>query len=178
LPADDVRRQTVPVVNPLDADRAALSTTLLPGLFDALVRNRARGFTDLMLHTVEQVVLPHRNPVAMPDPDVADRPTDAEYAQIKAAQPVQPVHVGVVLAGDRELRGWWGRAARPGGATRSRSRLVGAAAGVELRVTTASLPPCPGPVRRLRVGDWIVSHAGELHRRSSRRLTPAPHVCR
>ena len=31
LPADDVRRRTVPVVNPLDADRAALATTLLPG---------------------------------------------------------------------------------------------------------------------------------------------------
>ena len=31
-----------------------------------------------------------------------DRPTDAEYAQIKAALPAQPVHVGVVLAGDRE----------------------------------------------------------------------------
>jgi phenylalanyl-tRNA synthetase beta chain len=44
------------------------------------VRNRARGFSDLVLHTVEQVVLPHAKPVAMPDPDVADRPTDADVA--------------------------------------------------------------------------------------------------
>src|SRR5207245_2791871 len=71
LPADDVRRHTGPVGNPLDADRPALATTLLPGLLDALVRNRSRGFTDLTLYAIEQVVLPHRNPVPMPDPDVA-----------------------------------------------------------------------------------------------------------
>jgi phenylalanyl-tRNA synthetase beta chain len=165
LPADDVRRRTVPVANPLDADRPALATTLLPGLLDALVRNRARGLTDLALHALEQVVLPHKNPVAMPDPDVADRPTDAEYAQIKAALPAQPVHVGVVLAGDRERRGWWGpgRPARWADAIEI-GRLVGAAAGVELRVTRAALPPWhPGRCAALRVGDWVVGHAGELH---------------
>jgi phenylalanyl-tRNA synthetase beta chain len=165
LPADDVRRSTVPVVNPLDAERPALATTLLPGLLDALVRNRSRGFTDLMLHTIEQVVLPHRNPVPMPDPAVTGRPSDAEYTRIEAALPVQPVHVGVVLAGDRERRGWWG----PGRPTRwadaiEVGRLIGAAAGVELRVTAETLPPWhPGRCAALRVGDWIVGHAGELH---------------
>ncbi|MDT0350007.1 phenylalanine--tRNA ligase subunit beta [Pseudonocardia charpentierae] len=179
LPADDVRRRTVPVVNPLDADRPALSTTLLPGLIDALVRNRARGFSDLVLHTVEQVVLPHAKPVAMPDPDVADRPTDAEVAQIKAALPAQPVHVGVVLAGDRERRGWWGpgRPARWADAIEI-GRLVGAAAGVELRVTTASLPPWhPGRCAALRVGDWIVGHAGELHPKVVEALDLPPRTC-
>jgi phenylalanyl-tRNA synthetase beta chain len=165
LPAEDVRRRTVRVVNPMDADRPALATTLLPGLLDALVRNRSRGFTDLMLHAVEQVVLPHKNPVAMPDPDVAGRPSDAEYAQIKAALPAQPVHVGVVLTGDRERRGWWGpgRPARWADAIEI-ARLVGAAAGVELRVTAATLAPWhPGRCAALRVGDWVVGHAGELH---------------
>jgi phenylalanyl-tRNA synthetase beta chain len=101
----------------------------------------------------------------MPDPDVADRPTDAEYAQVKAALPAQPVHVGVVLAGDRERRGWWG----PGRPVRwadaiEIARIVGAAAGVELRVTAAALAPWhPGRCAALRVGDWIVGHAGELH---------------
>jgi phenylalanyl-tRNA synthetase beta chain len=165
LPADDVRRRTVRVVNPLDTDRPALATTLLPGLLDTLVRNRARGFTDLALYTIEQVVLPHKNPVPMPDPDVSDRPTDAEFAQIRAALPAQPVHVGVVLAGDRERRGWWGpgRPARWADAIEI-GRLVGAAAGVELRVTAAALAPWhPGRCAALRVGDWIVGHAGELH---------------
>jgi phenylalanyl-tRNA synthetase beta chain len=179
LPADDVRRRTVPVANPLDADRPALATTLLPGLLDALVRNRARGFTDLVLHAVEQVVLPHKNPVAMPDPDVADRPTDAEYAQIKAALPAQPVHVGVVLAGDRERRGWWGPG-RPAcwADAIEIGRLVGAAAGVELRVTTAALPPWhPGRCAALRVGDWVVGHAGELHPKVVEALDLPPRTC-
>ena len=165
LPADDVRRRTVPVVNPLDADRPALATTLLPGLLETLVRNRSRGFTDLMLYAAEQVVLPHRRPVALPDPDVAGRPSDAEFAQIKAALPAQPVHVAVVLVGDRERRGWWGpgRPARWADAIEI-ARLVGAAAGVELRVTAAALAPWhPGRCAALRVGDWIVGHAGELH---------------
>ena len=179
LPADDVRRRTVAVVNPLDADRPALATTLLPGLLDTLVRNRARGATDLVLHAVEQVVLPHKNPVAMPDPDTAGRPTDAEYAQIKAALPAQPVHVGVVLAGDRERRGWWGpgRPARWADAIEI-GRLIGAAAGVELRVTSAALPPWhPGRCAALRVGDWVVGHAGELHPKVVEALDLPPRTC-
>jgi phenylalanyl-tRNA synthetase beta chain len=115
----------------------------------------------------------------MPDPDVADRPTDAEFAQIKAALPAQPVHVGVVLAGDRERRGWWGpgRPARWADAIEI-GRLVGAAAGVELRVTTASLPPWhPGRCAALRVGDWIVGHAGELHPKVVEALDLPPRTC-
>jgi phenylalanyl-tRNA synthetase beta chain len=179
LAADDVRRQTVAVVNPLDADRPALATTLLPGLLDTLVRNRSRGFPDLMLHAVEQVVLPHKSTLAMPDPDVAHRPTEAEYAQIKAALPTQPVHVGVVLCGDRELRGWWGpgRPARWADAVEI-GRLVGAAAGVELRVTAADLLPWhPGRCAALRVGDWIVGHAGELHPKVVEALDLPPRTC-
>jgi phenylalanyl-tRNA synthetase beta chain len=179
LPRDDVRRRTVPVVNPLDADRAGLATTLLPGLLDALVRNRSRGFTDLMLHAIEQVVLPHKNHVAMPDPAVSDRPSDAEYAQIKAALPAQPLHVGVVMAGDREQRGWWGpgRPARWADAVET-GRLIGAAAGVPLRVTAATLPPWhPGRCAALRVGDWIVGHAGELHPKVVEALDLPPRTC-
>ena len=165
LPADDVRRRTVPVRNPMDADRAELATTLLPGLLDALVRNRARGFVDVALYHVGQVVLPHAQPAPLPDPPVDARPSDADIARIHAALPAQPVHVAAVLAGDREPRGWWGagRAASWADAVAA-ARLVGVAAGVELRVTAAALPPWhPGRCAALRVGDWVVGHAGELH---------------
>jgi phenylalanyl-tRNA synthetase beta chain len=115
----------------------------------------------------------------MPDPDVSDRPTDGEFAQIRAALPAQPVHVGVVLAGDREQRGWWG----PGRPVRwadtiEIARLVGAAAGVELRVTAAALPPWhPGRCAALRVGDWIIGHAGELHPKVVEALDLPPRTC-
>jgi phenylalanyl-tRNA synthetase beta chain len=165
LAGDDVRRRTVHVLNPLDAERAELATTLLPGLLDTLVRNRSRGATDLALYHVGEVVLPHANPVPMPDPDVTHRPDDAELAQIEAALPAQPVHVAAVLAGDREQRGWWGSGRRAGWADAVQAgRIVGQAAGVELRVTAAQLAPFhPGRCAALRVGDWIVGHAGELH---------------
>ncbi|MHA6794167.1 phenylalanine--tRNA ligase subunit beta [Pseudonocardia bannensis] len=165
LDADDVRRRTVQVLNPIDAERPRLTTTLLPGLLDTLVRNRARGLEDLALYQIGQVVLPHAESVPMPDPGVTERPSDAEIAQINAALPAQPVHVGVVLAGDREPRGWWGpgRPASWADAIEA-ARLVGQAAGVELRVTRAELAPFhPGRVAALRVGDWVVGHAGELH---------------
>jgi phenylalanyl-tRNA synthetase beta chain len=87
--------------------------------------------------------------------------------------------VGVVLAGDREQRGWWGagRPVRWADAIEI-SRLVGAAAGVELRVTTASLPPWhPGRCAALRVGDWIVGHAGELHPKVVEALDLPPRTC-
>jgi phenylalanyl-tRNA synthetase beta chain len=165
LPADDVRRRTVHVLNPLDTERGELTTTLLPGLLDILVRNRSRGSADLALFHVGQVVLPHANPVSIPDPDVASRPDDAELAQIRAALPAQPVHVAAVLSGEREPRGWWGSGRAAGWADAVQAaRLAGQAAGVEVRVTAAALPPFhPGRCAALRVGDWIVGHAGELH---------------
>jgi phenylalanyl-tRNA synthetase beta chain len=179
LPAGDVRRRTVRVLNPLDAERGELATTLLPGLLDALVRNRARGAVDVALYHVGQVVLPHAQAVPMPDPDVARRPSDAEIAQIDAALPAQPAHVAVVLAGDRERRGWWG-AGRPAGWADAiqAARLVGSAAGVELRVTAAELPPWhPGRCAALRVGDWVIGHAGELHPKVVEALGLPPRTC-
>jgi phenylalanyl-tRNA synthetase beta chain len=165
LAVDDPRRRTVHVLNPLDADRAELTGTLLPGLLDTLVRNRSRGATDLALYHIGQVVLPHAQPVPMPDPAVDARPSDAELAQIQAALPAQPVHVAAVLAGDREARGWWGSGRTASWADAVQAGwLAGQAAGVELRVTAATFPPFhPGRCAALRVGDWIVGHAGELH---------------
>ncbi|MCX6463748.1 MAG: phenylalanine--tRNA ligase subunit beta [Pseudonocardiales bacterium] len=179
LPADDVRRRTVRVLNPLDAERPELTTTLLPGLLDTLVRNRSRGITDVALFHIGQVVLPHAQPVEMPDPPVDRRPSDAQYAQIRAALPAQPLHVAVVLAGDREPAGWWGpgRPAEWGDAVEA-ARLVGSAAGVELRVVAADLPPWhPGRCAQLRVGDWPVGHAGELHPKVVEALGLPPRTC-
>ena len=58
LPADDARRNTTQVLNPLEADRPHLATTLLPGLLEALARNVSRGIVDVALFAVAQVVQP------------------------------------------------------------------------------------------------------------------------
>jgi phenylalanyl-tRNA synthetase beta chain len=165
LDAEDVRRNAVGLLNPLDADRDRLTTTLLPGLLDILARNVSRGQRDLALYHVGQVVLPRTEQVPVPELGVHQRPSDAEVATLLAALPQQPVHVAVVLAGHRERRGWWGegREATWADAVQA-ARLVADAYRVELNVVASDLLPWhPGRCAELRVGDWPVGHAGELH---------------
>ncbi|SFQ68021.1 phenylalanyl-tRNA synthetase beta chain [Amycolatopsis arida] len=165
LPADDVRRRTLAVLNPLEADKNQLATTLLPGLLDTLQRNIARGFRDLALFHIGQVTLPRATEVPMPEVGVDRRPTDEELAALEGAVPAQPTHVAVVLTGQRRRAGWWG-AGEPAiwADAVQAARTVAALAGVELRVESGDLPPWhPGRCARLLVGDWPVGHAGELH---------------
>ncbi|MGB8994002.1 MAG: phenylalanine--tRNA ligase subunit beta, partial [Pseudonocardiaceae bacterium] len=68
LTADDPRRRTVALLNPLESDRDQLATTLLPGLLEALVRNVARGQREVALYGIAPVVQPDANAAAMPDP--------------------------------------------------------------------------------------------------------------
>ncbi|WIX75276.1 phenylalanine--tRNA ligase subunit beta [Amycolatopsis carbonis] len=165
LPEDDVRRKTVRVRNPLEADHDRMSTTLLPGLLDTLQRNVSRGMKDVSLFHIGQVVLPKPHQLKVPDLGVEHRPSDEELAVLEAAVPAQPVHVAVVLTGLRRRAGWWGKGEPASWADAvEAARLVAAAAGVELTVQAADLPPWhPGRCAQLRVGDWPVGHAGELH---------------
>ncbi|SEP21964.1 phenylalanine--tRNA ligase subunit beta [Amycolatopsis saalfeldensis] len=165
LPADDVRRNTVRVRNPLEADQDRMATTLLPGLLDTLQRNVSRGMKDVSLFHIGQVVLPKPNQLKVPDLGVEHRPTDEQLAVLEAAVPAQPVHVAVVLTGRRRRAGWWGEGepARWADAVQA-ARVVAETAGVELTVQSADLLPWhPGRCAQLRVGDWPVGHAGELH---------------
>ncbi|MEU5694431.1 phenylalanine--tRNA ligase subunit beta [Actinosynnema sp. NPDC020468] len=165
LPADDVRREFVSVLNPLESDKHALATTLVPGLLEAVQRNLARGAKDFAVYAVAQVTLPRAQPVPVPEVGVGVRPDDAQVASLFAALPQQPEHVAGVLVGQRERAGWWGkgRAADWADAVHA-ARLVGQAYGVELTAVKAELAPWhPGRCAQLRVGDWPVGHAGELH---------------
>ncbi|MGQ0838902.1 phenylalanine--tRNA ligase subunit beta [Actinokineospora sp.] len=179
LAADDVRRRTVKVLNPMEADRGELATTLLPGLLDTLVRNVSRGARDLALFHIGQVVLPRAQPVPMPEVGVAGRPSDAEIANLDAALPHQPVHVAAVLAGNRQRQGWWGPAEPASWADAVQAaRTAAAAAGVELTVRAWDLAPWhPGRCAQLRVGDFPVGHAGELHPKVTEALGLPKRTC-
>jgi phenylalanyl-tRNA synthetase beta chain len=165
LAHDDNRRRTVSVLNPLEADRSELATTLLPGLLDTLSRNVSRGMRDVALFHIGQVTLPKAQQVPVPTVGVAGRPTDAEIASLHAAEPQQPVHTAVVLAGNRVRPGWWGpgEPATWSDAVRA-AQIVAEAAGVELTLRAAELKPWhPGRCAQLLVGDLPVGYAGELH---------------
>jgi phenylalanyl-tRNA synthetase beta chain len=179
LPEDDPRRRTTTLLNPLESDRNQLTTTLLPGLLEALIRNVARGQRELALYGMAPVVQPPAGAAAMPDVGVLGRPTDAEIAALMGALPAQPLHVGAVLAGQWERPGWWGtgRTVTWADAVQA-ARVVGHAAGVEFEVRTADTPPWhPGRCAQLQVADHPVGHAGELHPRVVEALGLPPRTC-
>jgi phenylalanyl-tRNA synthetase beta chain len=169
LPADDARRRTTRVLNPLESDRPQLATTLLPGLLEALGRNVSRGAVDVALYAIAQVVEPTSETRAVERIPNERRPTDDEIATLDASLPRQPQHVGVVLAGLREPAGPWGQG-RPVEAADAFEavRVIGRAAGVELTLRAAQyLPWHPGRCAEVVIGEdrngSVVGHAGQLH---------------
>jgi phenylalanyl-tRNA synthetase beta chain len=165
LAADDPRRTTASVLNPLEADRPQLATTLLPALLEALQRNVSRGFGDVALFSIAQVVQPTAGtrPVELIPTD--RRPTDAEIATLNESLPTQPVHVGAVLAGLREPRGPWGPGRRVEASDAFEAvRVIARACGVPVTLRPAQrLPWHPGRCAEVLAGDTVVGYAGQLH---------------
>ncbi|HZC11353.1 MAG TPA: phenylalanine--tRNA ligase subunit beta [Mycobacterium sp.] len=165
LPADDERRHTTQVLNPLEADRPHLATTLLPGLLEALARNVSRGIVDVALFTIAQVVQPTEQTKSVGLIPVERRPTDEEIALLDTSLPHQPQHVAAVLTGLREPRGPWGEGRRAEAADAFEAvRTVAAASGIEVVLRAAQyLPWHPGRCAEVLIGDVSVGHAGQLH---------------
>ena len=165
LPADDPRRSTTTVLNPLESDRPELATTLLPALFEALSRNISRGFGDIALFAIDQVVRPTEHTRAVELIPTHRRPTDEEIKLLNAALPHQPVHVAAVLCGLREPRGPWGPG-RPVQAADAfeAARVIGRACGVQIGLRPAQrLPWHPGRCAEVVVDGQVVGYAGQVH---------------
>ncbi|MFJ1899512.1 phenylalanine--tRNA ligase subunit beta [Streptomyces sp. NPDC088115] len=183
LPADDDRRRTVRLVNPLSDEEPSLRTTLLPGLLGALRRNDGRGSHDLALFETGLVFVPagqETEPVRLP---VDRRPSDEEIAALDAALPRQPRRAAVVLAGAREQAGWWGKG-RPADWADSveAARTIAREAGVGLTVRAGQYAPWhPGRCAELYVSvngqETLFGHAGELHPRVIKELHLPERTC-
>ncbi|MFE7802408.1 phenylalanine--tRNA ligase subunit beta [Nocardia sp. NPDC057440] len=179
LDADDPRRATTRVLNPLDAERPELATTLLPGLLEVAARNISRGARDLAVYGIAQVVLTGPNVAPIAPLPVDRRPADEQIAELIGSLPAQPVHVAAVLTGRRDPRGPWG----PGRAVEAADAFaltdaVADAAGVTIeRKAAAHLPWHPGRCAELLVDGEIVGHAGELHPAVLERAGLPPRTC-
>ena len=165
LPADDPRRATMSVLNPLEADRPQLASTLLPGLLEALTRNVSRGATDDALFGIQQVVLATPQTKTVERLPVDRRPTAAEMALIDGALPRQPLHVAAVLAGMRQPAGPWGPGRHVDAMDAFEAvRIVGRACHVEFEFRAAQqLPWHPGRCAEIVLDGAVIGHAGELH---------------
>lgn len=167
VPADDARRRTVRVANPLSEERPELTTTLLPALLETAARNAGRGTTSLGIFETAAVFLPHEPARKAPILGVDTRPTDAELEALETAVPDQPRHLGVVLSGERDGSGWWGKGRLATWAdavqvVREVARVLNAPVTVQ---ASTQAPWHPGRCAEIRVGDVVVGHAGELHPR-------------
>jgi len=165
LPAGDPRRSTAAVLNPLEADRPELATTLLPALLEALSRNVSRGFGDVALFSVAQVVQPTERTRPIELIPTHRRPTEDEVARLDDSLPHQPVHVAAVLCGLREPRGPWG----PGRSVEAADafeavRVIARTCGVDVDLRPAQqLPWHPGRCAEVIVDGRVIGHAGQLH---------------
>jgi phenylalanyl-tRNA synthetase beta chain len=185
VPPDDPRRSVPRLVNPIKDDEPLMRGTLLPGLLRVLGRNIGRGFADLALFELGLVFLtrPEGQRIA-PILRVDRSPAVQELATLDAALPDQPLHLAVVLAGDREMPGWWG-SGRPAGwadaveAARQVLRISGTAFAVR---ADQQAPWHPGRCAALyvQVGgerEWLAGHAGELHPRTVAEFGLPPRTC-
>ncbi|MCL2583885.1 MAG: phenylalanine--tRNA ligase subunit beta [Streptosporangiales bacterium] len=169
LGADDERRAPVVIANPLSDGEPHLRATLLPGLFRAAVRNIGRGFGDLALFESGLVFRPRPDAASEAPILATDRgPTAGELASLEAALPDQPTLISGVLAGHRELPGWWGRGREAGWADAiEAARIVASACHLTVEARAAKQAPWhPGRCAALRVADGrLAGYAGELHPR-------------
>jgi phenylalanyl-tRNA synthetase beta chain len=108
VPPDDHRRRLNKIVNPLSEASPYLRTSLLPGLFAAVVRNLSRGNDDLALFEAGSVFFANDPRTPAPRPPVTQRPSAEQLDAIDRALGRQPRHLGVVLAGHWQPDSWAG----------------------------------------------------------------------
>ena len=202
LPPEDMRRQALALVNPLSDDEPLLRTTLLPSLLRVLNRNIGRGFGDVALFEMGVVFLPRPGGRGVAPILPVDRaPAVEELASLDAALPDQPLHVAAVLAGHRELPGWWGPGRTECWADAvEAAREIGRLCRVSLDVRADRQAPWhPGrcaalfvPARPDGAGgsadggaadggsaprEWLAGYAGELHPRVVQAFGLPPRTC-
>jgi len=180
LQANDPRRTTVRIANPLSEEAPLVRTSVLSTMVEALRRNVSRGARDTAIFELGLVTRPLWEPQAAPVPGTDERPDDATLAQIMAAVPPQPRRVAFALTGDADLAGWWGPG-RPADWTDAvgAARAVASALAVDLVVTADEHAPWhPGRCARLELADGtLVGHAGELHPKVVAALGLPPRSC-
>lgn len=185
VPADDERRQLVELANPISDEQSYMRTTMLPGLLQILKRNLGRGNDDNMLFEVGAT---YRWPAGhhlargadVVRPSVTSRPSTDEQSALQASLPIQQRHLAIVMTGQRERSGWWGkgRAATWEDAIQS-ARMVAQAAKVDLDVSAGQQAPWhPGRCAQLSLADGtVVGFAGELHPRVCETLGIPARTC-
>ena len=167
LPADDGRRRTVALANPISAEQRTLRSTLLPGLLAAVRRNVSRGARDVAVFETGTVFFEKDDPrPSAPQIDVGVHPSDTELVALEAALPIERLHAAVALTGDVTPTTWFA-GAQPASWRDAveAAREVADSVGATVTVEAASRAPWhPGRCAEIQIPDGaVVGYAGELH---------------
>ena len=150
-----------------------------PGLLKAAARNLGRGAPGVALFETGTVAFPaDRGPA--PIYGVEWRPTDDELAKLFEALPAQPLHLAVLLAGERERSGLVGPGPRRRLVRRDRHRPPPGRGAGRRGGRRHRRPRCPGTRAGAPGSRWAgrqLGHAGELHPRVCQAFgLPAAHA--
>ena len=145
-----------------------LRTHLLPGLLTTASRNIGRGNKDLALFEIGSIF--RNNSPLLPQEVIstASKPSADQVKKIYESVPPQPIHVGAVMCGNIEPKGWdsVGRVATWNDAIGMAISIV-ESTGNSWTITTSDFAPWhPGRCAEILVNGKPVAHAGELHPRS------------
>lgn len=165
MAADDSRRRAVRLANPLAETQPYLRTSLLPGLFSAVVRNVSRGLEDVFVFECGARYFDLGTRQA-PRPSVAGRPSEQELAELEAALPSQPETLAAVVTGQWVRAGWQGEAVAANWThVVAFAQVAASAVGLEVRrVQESGVSPWhPGRCARVMLGETTLGFAGELH---------------
>ncbi|WP_250445333.1 phenylalanine--tRNA ligase subunit beta, partial [Actinotalea sp. C106] len=97
LPAQDPRRRSLRLANPISEQQPEMRTNLVVTLLETVRRNVGRGLTDLAISETGLVTLPSPEAGGAPQLPGGVRPTDQELDRLEQAVPAQPRHVAAVL---------------------------------------------------------------------------------
>ena len=162
------RASAVRVANPMSEEFPVLRTHLLPGLLTTASRNIGRGSKDLALFEIGSIF--RNNSPLLPQEVIstASKPSADQVKKIYDSVPPQPIHVGAVMCGNIEPKGWdsVGRVATWNDAIGMAISIV-ESTGNSWTITTSDFAPWhPGRCAEILVNGKPVAHAGELHPRA------------
>ncbi len=143
LPANDQRRRVLHLSNPLSEEHSAMRTMLLPGLLEVAQHNLARHATAIRLFEAGRVFL-SRGADELPD---------------------ERLQLGVLLAGDYQLRTWRSEARQPDFYT-AKSLLAALLGELGVEWKLADGGPGflhPGRAAQILAGGHESGYVGELH---------------
>lgn len=165
IKSDDERQNLVRLANPLSEDLPYLRSTLIPGLFEAVIRNISRGNDNLALFEQGSVYLKPIKKQSKIMPQLLRRPSSREIQLLDDLIPVQPKMISSILTGEKYKSGWWPNAQKYNwhDPIEMVARLC-EEYGIKVSVKNANNAPFhPGRCAEISIGEKILGYAGEFN---------------